>query len=170
MRNRFFPLIAIFLFSAANIPAQDLASLAIRVADPSAAIVPGAAVVLIDLHRGTIHKGETGSSGFLSFDSLPAGEYSLEVEKAGFGKYVLNNFSLVLRDRQTIAIELKVAAAAGATVTVADKPEVVSADAAQGVALTQEYVQNLPVNGRNPETLILMAPGISSASGSGSDF
>ena len=170
MRNRLFPLIATLLFSITSVTAQDLASLTIRVADPSAARVPGASVALVDLHRGVIHKNETNSAGFVAFDSLPAGEYSLEVEKTGFNKFKVTSLNLVLRDRQTLSVELKVGAGADATVTVLDKAEVVSADAAQGVSLSQEYIQNLPVNGRSPETLILMAPGITSAIGSGSDF
>ena len=170
MRNRLFPLIATLVFSLASTLAQDLASLTIRVADPSAARVPGASVVLVDLHRGVIRKNETNSSGFVSFDSLPAGEYSLEVEKSGFNKYKVSTLNLILRDRQTLNVELKVGAAAGASVNVIDRVEVISADAAQGVPLSQDYVQNLPVNGRSPETLILMAPGVTSATGSGSDF
>ena len=170
MRNRLSPLIATLLFSIASILAQDLASLTIRVADPTGAVVPGASVVLIDLHRGAIRKNETNAAGVVAVDSLPAGEYSLEIEKNGFNKYKVSSLNLVLRDRQTLSTSLQVAAAAGATVNVTDKLEVVSADAAQGVSLNQEYIQNLPVNGRSPETLILMAPGITSASGNGSDF
>ena len=170
MRNWLFPLSATLLFSVASILAQDLASLSIRVADPSGAIVPGASVVLLDLHRGVIHKNETNSAGFVSYNSLAAGEYSLEVEKGGFNKYKVSSLNLVLRDRQALSVELKVAAAAGAAVNVNEKAEVVSNDAAQGVSLSQEYIQNLPVNGRSPETLILMAPGVTSATGSGSDF
>ena len=150
--------------------AQDLASLIVTAADPSGAVVPGSAVVLTDLDRGTVRKGETGAAGFLSFDSLPAGEYSLELDKKGFAKYHLDRFALALRDRQTIRVELKIAAAAGTAVNVSDQAEIVSNDAAQGVSLDQNYIQNLPVNGRSPEALILMAPGVTSATGSGRDF
>jgi hypothetical protein len=170
MRNRLFLLIAILLFSIASVLAQDLAALVVTVADPSAAIIPGASVALFDLHRGTIHKGETGSSGFYTFDSLPPGEYSLEVEKTGFNKYVAKSVTLAVRDRQTIRVELQVAPAAGATVNVSDTSGTVSTDATQGVTLSHDYVENLPVNGRNVESMILMAPGVTSASDSGSDF
>ena len=168
MRNRLFPLIAIPLFSFASAIAQDLATLTITVADPSGAVVPGASIVLLDLHRGTIRKSETGSSGFLSYDSLQAGEYSLEVEKAGFNKYRLNSFNLNLRDRQTLRVELKIAPPTGATIFVADRPGIVSNDATQGVSLSQDYVETLPVNGRSAENLILLAPGVTSVTGSAS--
>ena len=170
MRNRFFPLIATLLLSLASILAQDLASLTIRVADPTGAVVPGASIALIDLQRGVIRKNDTNSAGFVSIDSLPAGQYSLEIDKNGFNKYKVSTLDLILRDRQTLSITLQVAAAAGATVNVNDKLEVLSADAAQGISLNQEYIQNLPVNGRSPEDLILFAPGITSASGNGNDF
>jgi hypothetical protein len=40
-----------------------------------------------------------------------------------------------------------------------------SSDAAQGVTLDQQYIQNLPANGRNAESLILMTPGVTTAAG-----
>jgi len=168
MRNRYFPLIAIPLFSIASALAQDLATLTITVADPSGAVVPGATIVLLDLHRGNIKRGETGSSGFLSYDSLPAGEYSLEVEKTGFNKYQLKTFNLALRDRQTLRVELNIAPSTGATIFVADRPGIISNDSTSGVSLSQDFVENLPVNGRSAENLILLAPGVSSVTGSAS--
>ena len=72
---------------------------------------------------------------------------------------------LNVRDRQILRVELKVSAAAGTSVEVSAHAEALSSDAAQGVTLDQQYIQNLPANGRNAESLILMTPGITTAAG-----
>lgn len=146
--------------------AQDLASLQVTVADPTAAMVPGAKVSLVSISRGTAFQGETNRSGFVSFDPVPAGAYTLEIDKPGFGKYRIGELILTARDRRTLRAELQIAAAAGASVNVSALAEAMSADAASGTSVDQKFVENLPMNGRNAESLILMAPGITSVSGS----
>ena len=64
-----------------------------------------------------------------------------------------------------MVVELKVAEAQGTTVDVKEKADTISNDAAQGVPLGQNYIQNIPINGRNAESLVLMTPGISSSAG-----
>jgi hypothetical protein len=142
--------------------AQDSATLTVTVFDPSAAIVPGAKVTLTDLHRGTVAQSETGDHGFAVFDLVQPGDYSLSVEKPGFDKYQVNTLTLQVRDRQTFRVELKVAAA-GSSVQVTGTAQTLSSEATEGVSLEQNYIQDLPTNGRNAESLIFMAPGITPA-------
>jgi len=149
---------AVFLGGAAAL-AQDSATLTVTVFDPSAAIVPGAKVTLTELHRGTVSQAETGGSGFAVFDFLRPGDYSLVAEKPGFEKYQVNELTLQVRDRQTYRVDLRVAGP-GASVEVTAKAQTLSSEAAEGVSLDQNFVQNLPDNGRNAESLVLMAPGI----------
>jgi hypothetical protein len=144
---------------------QESATLTVTVVDPSAAMVPGAKLTLTDLRRGVVSRGETKEHGFFVFDFLQPGEYALETEKPGFDKFRLEHLSLQVRDRQTLRIELKVTAAARTSVEVSERAETLSSDAAQGITLDQQYLQNLPTNGRNADSLILMAPGITSAEG-----
>jgi len=147
--------------------AQDSATLTVTVFDPSAAVVPGAKVTLTDLLRGTVTQMETGDNGFAVFDFLQPGNYSLTAEKPGFDEYQVNALTLQVRDRQTFRVELKVAVA-GTSVQVTAQAQTLSSEAAQGVSLQQNYVQDLPDNGRNAESLIFMAPGITPATdGSG---
>jgi outer membrane receptor protein involved in Fe transport len=148
---------------------QESATLTVTVFDQSAALVPGAALVLTDLRRGIVTQAETNGNGFVVFDFLQPGEYSLDASKAGFDKYHLNQLTLNVRDRQIFRIDLHVTAAAGASVQVTAKAETVSSEAAQGVSVNNTYLENLPVNGRNADSLILMAPGITSAAGGKGD-
>jgi hypothetical protein len=145
--------------------AQDSATLTVTVVDPSGAVVPGAQVVLKDAGRGSITRAETNETGFVVVNFLSPGDYSLEVTKAGFDKYRIETMVLKVRDRQTLHIGLAVTAAAGTSIQVTAESGTVSSDSGQGISVDQKYVENLPANGRNAESLILMAPGISTAAG-----
>jgi hypothetical protein len=149
--------------------AQEAATLTVTVVDPSVAVVPGAKVTLTDLQKGTVSKGETNENGFVAFNLLPPGEYSLDVEGAGFEKFHVARLILQVRDRQTLQAALKLMAAPGTTVVVTSAAQAVSNDVAQGISLDQQYLQNLPANGRNAESLISMAPGITTAAGGKGD-
>ena len=55
-------------------------------------------------------------------------------------------------------------------IQVTDRAQALSSDVAQGVSLDQQFIQNLPLNGRNAESLILLAPGITATGGPAGDF
>jgi len=158
----------VFLGGAAAL-AQDSATLTVTVFDPSAAVVPGAKVTLTDLQRGAVSLAETGEHGFAVFDFLQPGDYSLAAEKPGFEKYQVNALTLQVRDRQTFRVELKVAAA-GTSVQVTAQAQTLSSEGAEGVPLEQNYIQDLPANGRNAESLIFLAPGIAPATDGTGNF
>ena len=157
--------VALLLLDGHVLRAQDSAILTVTVMDPSAAMVPGALLMLRDLQRGGVKQATTQADGHATLDWLAPGEYSLEVIKAGFTRYQIEKLILNVRDRQMLRVELKVSAAAETTVEVSDRVAGASSDAAQGVSLDHEYIQNLPANGRNAESLILMTPGVTSAAG-----
>jgi hypothetical protein len=156
---------ALILLGCLAAIAQDLATLTVTVVDPTAAVVPEAEVILTDLSRGGTTKKATNESGFAVFDFLAPGEYALDTVKTGFEQHRVDLLILKVRDRQLLRVELKVAAASGTKIEVTDRVETTSSDAAQGISMDQRYLQNLPANGRNAESLVLMTPGISSAAG-----
>jgi hypothetical protein len=145
--------------------AQDSATLNVTVLDPSAALVPGAKVTLTDLYRGTLNQAETNDSGIAAFNLLQPGEYTFQVTKSGFDTYRVDRLVVRVRDRQILRVTLRLPSAAATSVEVTANAQPVSSDAAQGASLDQSFVQDLPVNGRNAESLILMTPGITSAAG-----
>jgi Carboxypeptidase regulatory-like domain/TonB dependent receptor len=159
-----FSLLVLACFTSALF-AQDFASLTITVTDSTDAMVPDASVTLINSQRGTIFHQQTPTGGYVIFDSLTPGDYSVQIEKTGFQQYQIRSLPLGVRDRKTLVVELKVAAAQSTAVDVKEKVDLISNDAAQGIPLGQNYIQNLPVNGQNAESLVLMAPGITSAAG-----
>jgi len=159
-----------FLFASFAIHAQDPATLSVTVVDPSNAVVPGAQLTLIDQRRGSVRQAQTRETGDAVFDHLDPGVYTLEAEKAGFDKIRLDKVLVAVRDRQSLHLEFRVSAAAQTTVTVTGEAEGISSDPAAGISVDSKYMENLPVNGRNANSLILMTPGITSAAGGRGGF
>ncbi len=152
------------LFTALLLGQEFSASLSVTVSDPSGAVVPNAHMVLIDSRWGTVHQGDTNVAGVVTFDSLRPSDYSLEAVKAGFEKARIERLVVAVRDRQSLRLELKVAGAK-TSITVTDAVQGVTTDASPGLSVDQNYIQNLPVNGRSMEALVMMTPGITSAAG-----
>jgi sirohydrochlorin ferrochelatase len=55
-----------------------------RVTDPTGATVPGAAVELTSIERGTAAKAITNDAGLYLFATVQPGDYRLAVQKDGF--------------------------------------------------------------------------------------
>jgi hypothetical protein len=153
------------VLAAVQVCAQEYAaSITISVVDPSLSLVPGAKVVLRSLQRQAVFQANTDARGMASFTPLDPGDYALEVTKDGFETVRVERLSLAVRDRQNFNLKLKVAQSA-TSVTVTAAAEGVNTDPSSGVSMDHRYFQNLPVNGRNAESLIMLAAGITTASG-----
>src|SRR5271163_2716530 len=81
--------------------AQDFASLTITVTDSTDAMVPDASVSLINTQRGTIYHQQTPTAGYVIFDNLTPGDYTLQIEKTGFQSYQIKSVQIAVRDRKT---------------------------------------------------------------------
>jgi len=153
--------------SSISIFGQDGAALLGAVVDPSGAVIPDAQVSVISQRTGAVHSTLTSSSGQFQLDSLPPGEYAVEVEKLGFNKLHIDKVVLSVRDRQSLRLSLEVASAATAVVNVTAEAQGVSTDSAVATVLEHDYLTNLPLNDRSIQSLVLMAPGVSSDAGNG---
>src|SRR5947209_16945045 len=63
------------------------ASISGTVKDPSGATVAGASVTVVNDDTGIKQSQHTNAAGFYSFQSLPLGHYTIEVEQPGFRIY-----------------------------------------------------------------------------------
>lgn len=153
--------------SSISIFGQDTASLLGVVVDPSGAVIPEAQVSAISQRTGSVHSALTTGSGQFQLDSLPPGDYAVEVEKLGFNKLHIDKVVLDVRDRQTLRLSLEVASAAATVVTVTGEVHGISTESSVPTVLEHDYLTNLPLNDRTILSLVLMAPGVTSDAGNG---
>jgi hypothetical protein len=142
--------------------ARDTGSVFGSIADSQEAVVPGAAVTLTNTAMGTVRKVEADASGGFVFTLLPVGAYSLTVEHPGFRKY--ERRGILLQANENIRVD--------ARLDVGNVQETVTVDAVAAAVDTRSSTLNhtvdsrriveLPLNGRNPADLILLAAGASS--------
>jgi hypothetical protein len=146
------------LWAAAN------GSLSGTVSDPSGALVPGAAVTLLNTALKTQFRTLSDARGFYSFPTVPVGRYDLMVEAAGFKTQKKKNLTV----ETDAALKMDVALQIGQrteTVTV------VATDAATearvdtkamnlGELVTGTQMSSLPLNGRSYTDLLPNQPGV----------
>lgn len=147
---------------------QQSAALSGQVVDPSKALVVGATVTLTDLWRGAKRTTVSNDSGGYVFDPLEPGEYSLVAQSKGFAELRVPRIILQVRDRKSLRLELALAEATE-SVTVEGQAESYSSDASAGVAVDENALRHLPLNGRSVQSLLSMAPGIQTGAGPGGE-
>ena len=90
---------------------------------------------------------------------LPLGECTLTVSATGLEQKRVDNATLTVGETRTLDVELGVNRAAE-TVTVSASTVALDRDfAGTGGLISEEQVQNLPINGRNWAGLMILVPG-----------
>ena len=160
------------LFSM-KVAAQDLASLTGVVTDSTGAVIPGAAVRLIDTKTNTSYEAKTNDVGAYTFSKvLPGPGYSLTVSKEGFQNEVISNIYIGVEGTHTQNAQLRIGRATD-TVEVNGSGSQVSldtTDTAVSSTLDMALVHELPLAIRdNPLGLLAYSPGVTVATGGDDD-
>jgi len=147
---------------------RDTASLFGTVTDAQAAVVPGATVTIVNTATGLTRTGVSDTSGGYVFTLLPVGSYNVTVEQPGFRKYERPN--ILLRANENIRVDVKLDIGnVQETVTVeAAATQVDSRSPTLNHTVDSKRIVELPLNGRNPADLALLAPGVASGAGNNS--
>jgi hypothetical protein len=133
------------------------------IVDPSGAHVPGAEVILTEVDRAARSTGKTDGEGRYLFRSLPPGNYSLQVNAAGFQTYLRGNIVLDVHATVSAGAQLQLS---GREIKVESQASLRSDDATISQTLPRELINDLPLVNRNPFDLAFLAPGVSQAPGS----
>jgi hypothetical protein len=108
-----------------------------------------------------------GADGAYLIQYLPAGPYTVEVDAAGFKKFVQQN--LAIQVDQTVALNVTLAVGGQTqTVTVTEAPPMVETDTAElGRTVSPQEIIGLPLVNRNAYAEISLTAGVMSNSASG---
>jgi len=121
-----------------------------QITDPTGAIIPKAQVVVTNTDTGYTSKVIAGSGGFYTAPELPPGPYKVAVQAPGFKDYVQTGIHIQTQENATVNVKLSVGEAQETVTISSDAPLIDIADASTGQVLTEDEVQDLPSNGRNP--------------------
>ncbi len=131
-----------------------------RITDQSGSAIPNAKVTAIQKDTNVRYPTVAGPEGFYTIPQLLPGAYQVEAEISGFKKYVQTGIELASGARVTVDIQLTVGSNSE-SITITDAaPSLLTASASAGQAITTREVENLPINGRAPMDLAVMAYGV----------
>lgn len=150
----------VFLLAAASAWGQSSASLRGTVSDPSGAVIPNARVTLTNAGTGVEQATTARLSGEYVFPQVLPGTYSLEVESAGFQKYVQRGIVLEVNQAARIDVSLKVGAATQLVEVTENAPQVSTVNAELGSVESEKRILDLPLVERDTLLLGLLQAGV----------
>ena len=152
-------LIALCVLMPHQVIAQSTATLSGTVTDSSGAIVSGAKVLCTNARTGLSYNAVTNSEGIFRFPDLPIGVYDLTVSHAGFSTSNQQNIALSTGQSVDLPIRLAIGQVNQSVTVTASAQEIQPTSSELQTTLVGKSMENLPLNGRNPLQLVLLAPG-----------
>jgi len=149
------------ILSVATLACAQTATTSLRgvVKDSSGALVPGAAIALADQATGNTYKALSNGAGYYIFPIISPARYLITVTSSGFAAQT-RTAELLVDQPATIDFALSVKAEA-VTVDVSTAAETLNlADATMGNAVGNATIEALPMDGRDPISLLSLQPGV----------
>ncbi len=132
-----------------------------RVTDQQGAVIPDAAVQIVNQDRNFKRDTTTNNQGTYSASYLPAGKYEVNVKKEGFSS---GNRVVQLAVGQALVLDIQMTVAStntDVTVEAEMSNQIELGTASLSTTMSNEEVAAYGLNGRNFSQLITMAPGVS---------
>ena len=136
------------------------ATLSGRVTDANGAVLVGATVEVVNTATNAKANVVTNNQGLFVVPELPAGVYRITIKQNGFQTLMREGLILNVGDRINERFVLS-AGQIEETVSVEGRASLIEKDsAAVATVVDQQFVKNLPLNGRSFQTLIELTPGV----------
>ena len=137
------------------------------VSDVSGAVLPGVEVTVINEGTNLTRNLITNESGNYTAPQLPIGRYRVEALLPGFQTAVQSGIGLNVDQRARIDLVLQVGQVTEIVEVTAEAPLIQTEDSAVGTVIDRQKISELPLNGRNFESLVLLIPeAVTAAQGS----
>jgi len=158
-------LCGIFCFWAAVGPTDAFgqaatAAISGRVTDASNAAVPGATVTAKNIATSATQTVTTDEQGRYTVPDLPIGPYDITVAKAGFQNAARRGLTLTVGSAPVLDFQMVVGQASETVSVSAEVSQVETTTSSVSSLVNQTQMRELPLNGRDWEQLILLAPGV----------
>ena len=138
------------------------------ITDQTGGTIAGANVTVVDVQRGDSRNIVTGDSGEFNAPNLLPGEYTVRAEAKGFK--AIERQKIVLEVGKELRVDLSLQPGeVSQTITITEAiPLVETTNATLGGTLSNETINDMPLNGRNYINLLTLRPGMQVYPGGGS--
>jgi len=127
----------------------DEGSITGTVQDTSGAVVPDAQVTLLNTDQGTTLQTKTNANGLYTFSPVRIGHYSITVTAKGFAKTTQQNLMVNVSQSLMVNVQLRLGAATETVEVTTAPPLLQTEDASVGQVVSQQTINDMPLNGRN---------------------
>ncbi|MDR3724331.1 MAG: TonB-dependent receptor [Terracidiphilus sp.] len=151
-----------------NAQSTTQGSIAGTVEDPSGAVLPGAAITILNDATGFKVTLTADSNGFFKAPLLEPGTYTVTISATGFAGYKAQRVSVLVGQVTTLLPHMALASSSS-EVIVTDQTPVVNLESPDfSGTLNTVAMQNIPINNRRWSSLAMTTPGVvSDANGYG---
>src|SRR5208283_1994884 len=129
------------------------------VTDPAGGVVPNAQVKATDVATAVEHSTTTTTDGAFVFQDLPLGTYKVTVVVSGFATTTTDNVPVTAGQVYSLPIKLSIAKQATTVEVSAAAIALDTTTPTQTFTITEQSVQDLPLNGRDFSQIIGTSPG-----------
>ena len=131
-----------------------------NVKDPSAAVIPGARVILTNQGTGLTLSIVTGGDGSYVFRPIKIGAYTLEAQFKGFQTVQHRDVTVEVQQQVVVNFTLQPGQITQSIEVTAAPPSLQTQDASVGQVVGARAVNDLPLNGRNYTFLAQLSAGV----------
>lgn len=135
------------------------------VKDASGAVIPQATIVAINNATNARIDVRSDANGSYVVPNLPPGEYTIEVDSAGFKKFIQKGITLLVQQQARVEVELQVGAPTESVSITADATLLEATTSSIGRVVENRSIMNLPLNTRNVYSLIYLTAGVTGSIG-----
>jgi hypothetical protein len=151
--------LALALAFAPSVSAQTSGSnLAGRVQDKDGGPLPGVTITATNTETGLDRSGTSGPDGTFLLPSVPIGTYTVRAELDGFAPVNIEGVKLNVAAQRNLEITMGSSNIEEA-ITVVDEAPLVQQSPSIGTVVSEQQLENLPLNGRQFANLAILAPG-----------
>jgi len=152
--------LALLFLSSGTALASELAELTGYISDPTGARVSHCRVQVTNVETNVSYFGETNDVGLYRISALPVGNYRVIIQRTGFKTIVKQDIELHVQDILSLNFQLEIGSVAESVTVEGGTPLLNTESAVVSTVVDRKYVENIPMNGRSLQDLILLTPGV----------
>jgi len=152
--------VLIVLSSVASQAQSTFGSISGTVTDTTGAAVAGANVTLTNVGTAEKRTQPSGGDGLFTFVNLFAGEYRIDVEKAGFKHFARTGLTVDVQQTTHVDAALQVGEVTQIVEVTTATPLLQPESSSLGTVVDQREANELPLNGRNIFNLATITPSV----------
>jgi outer membrane receptor protein involved in Fe transport len=153
-------IVSFFLSAGAAWAQTENARISGRVTDLTGAVIVGAQCKITNIETEVPVTTTTNEDGIYVLPDLHPATYRLTIEKQGFRTVVQPTLQLYVQDAINENFTLAIGPASESVTVLSDTFALQTDSAAVSTVVNQQFVANMPLNGRSFQPLIALTPGI----------